>query len=575
MPVLNLLRTLDDSFSLNDVGSTLLEDLAKGLYQPKEVLREYIQNAVDAHRMWRNETGYEPEGPVQVEISGGKISIIDYGVGMNEHEIRKVKAIAVSKKRDAEVNLTGHKGVGIWAGLSYFETITLISTRVNSDKMYKLTIDFKKIVDSINENTNIGDALNPNYNIEEYIEDPTVHYTMVTLEGPIRATEFFTSSNEIKRSISEICPCKIDQTFVYHSEVSNWYSQQGFELYDIEVDGEQVFRTFPSNVMNFKTEIISINDSKVATCWYAVNKTNHKLESIGNQLTGFRIIQSGFTLGKQNLYSDENLQRYEILKVGGTLDWNVGEIHVVHRELRPNLDRNEFEESELTRQFIKKIREWYKNIEFQTRITSTERNILKKYSEIEVQIKAIKDKNDLATRIDLESLLLLSEQISNEEAKNERNKRKRDVGSEIFALRNTTPARRRLISEINVLITEIDTLLSQQTPRPNNESSLGQASEQNRSNTNSDEPNTNNGQTSYPVSTASAGTPQNTQTQSGSESNEVSDDDNGLGSKSIEIDVVFTFLDEVLNEELLEHLELKEKVIKKFKKLIKEVMADV
>ena len=43
-------RRLNDQFSIKDVGSTLLNHLAKGLYPADEVLREYVQNAIDAHR---------------------------------------------------------------------------------------------------------------------------------------------------------------------------------------------------------------------------------------------------------------------------------------------------------------------------------------------------------------------------------------------------------------------------------------------------------------------------------------------------------------------------------------------
>src|SRR5262245_27674746 len=108
-----LLRRIEDEFGIEDVGSTLLEDLAKGLYQPYEVIREYVQNAVDAHRLWFSKTGEDPKTAIQIEIQGDTITIIDNGVGMTEKEIKKVKSIAVSRKRDADVELTGHKGVGI------------------------------------------------------------------------------------------------------------------------------------------------------------------------------------------------------------------------------------------------------------------------------------------------------------------------------------------------------------------------------------------------------------------------------------------------------------------------------
>src|SRR5437588_11459980 len=88
MPAYKRYRLLDDRFGIEDVGSTLLDHLAKGLYPADEVLREYIQNAIDAHRMWKHETQTEPEGPIQIEIRGDRLSILDYGIGMFELTVR-------------------------------------------------------------------------------------------------------------------------------------------------------------------------------------------------------------------------------------------------------------------------------------------------------------------------------------------------------------------------------------------------------------------------------------------------------------------------------------------------------
>ena len=333
-------RRVDDSFSIDDVGSTLLEDLAKGLYIPEEVLREYIQNAIDAHRQWKNITGTEPEGAVQVEIRDEAISILDYGIGMDENDIKRVKAIAVSNKPISLVRLTGHKGVGIWAGLSYFDHITIKSTKRGVDHRYELTIWFKKIVESINDNTNIGQALNPNYEIYEYPDDTSYHYTIVTLYSPSRGKEIFLDEANVMKAINSICPCKIDPTFVYHSDLCNWYSANEFETYDIKVNGKIVYRTFPSNVTDFKTGTLTINDRPVAKYWHVINKRNGKLDEINDQLTGFRIIQNGFTLGEQNLYSKENMIGYDELKVGQLINWYVGEFHVILPDLRTDLRRN-------------------------------------------------------------------------------------------------------------------------------------------------------------------------------------------------------------------------------------------
>ena len=307
MPIQDRFITrLQDEFSLEDVGSTLLQDLAKGIYQPDEVIREYIQNAVDAHRLWKDETGTDPDGPIQIEIRGDIISIYDYGIGMAETEVRKVKSIAVSDKPMADVSLTGHKGVGIWAGLSYFDTLELYSTKRGVERGYRLTIHFKRIVDAIGQSVHIGEVLNPNYRIEEFEEAKDEHYTVVTLKNPIqpRSGDEFTNPNKFRDAVRRICPCEIDPTFVFHKEVTDWYSQQGFESFQIELDGIPVYRSFPSTVENFATSSITVNDIPVALYWRAINKSNRILSAKDDQLIGFRIIRNGFVLGKMNPYSE-------------------------------------------------------------------------------------------------------------------------------------------------------------------------------------------------------------------------------------------------------------------------------
>ena len=269
-------RRLNDQFSIKDVGSTLLNHLAKGLYPADEVLREYVQNAIDAHRLWRNEYHTEPDGPIQIEVRGDQLSILDYGVGMFEDEVRRVKSIAVTTKMDTDVLLTGHKGVGIWAGLSYFETLTLETTRRGSIKGYRLTIYFKRIVISISDRADIGEVMENNYFIDEYDEEINEHYTNITLDKPIRSDDWFTEPSKVRDAIRRICPCEIDPNFALYDKVVEWYNQHNFETFPIVVEGLPVYRSFPSSVEHFKTSTITVNDVEVAQYWQAVNKKKIK-----------------------------------------------------------------------------------------------------------------------------------------------------------------------------------------------------------------------------------------------------------------------------------------------------------
>jgi Histidine kinase-, DNA gyrase B-, and HSP90-like ATPase len=376
-------RRVPDQFSIKDVGSKLLDHLAKGLYPADEVLREYIQNAVDAHRIWLHDYHTEPEGPIQVEVRGDRLSILDYGIGMNEEEVRKVKSIAVTGKIDTDIPLTGHKGVGIWAGLSYFERLILETSRRGSTSGYRLTIYFKRIVNSIDDRYDIGEVMENNYFIDEFDEDYDEHYTSITLENPTRSYDWFTDASKVMDAIRRICPCEINPNFVFSDKVMEWYEQHNLEMFPIVVEGLPVFRLYPSSVEHFKVKPITVNDVVVAQCWYAVNKQNGRLKSTNDELTAFRMIQKGFTLGGENPYSDSKLPGYKQLTLGSAhyLEWHVGEIHIISDNLLPNLQRNQLEESEEARLFIHKLRDFYLFIEDQGRSLAQKRNAEEKLAE--------------------------------------------------------------------------------------------------------------------------------------------------------------------------------------------------
>ncbi|GEM_PF-3120842 len=446
---------LEDEFTIDDVGSTLLDDLAKGLYQPDEIIREYIQNAVDAHRLWKERTGFETEGPIQVEFrdNNNSISIFDYGIGMDESDIRKVKSIAVSKKHGEEVKLTGYKGVGIWAGFSYFKTLRLYSTKNGNDRGYLLQINFADIIDAINQEASIGEALNPNYSIDEFEEKTDEHFTEVSLINPVRSKGFFTDPEEVKNAIRKICPCELDETFHLHDEVVQWYEENDIDTYQIQVDGEFVYKSYPSNVKKFEEGVITLNDSPLAKYWRAVTQGNGILKPKDDQLVGFRVIQNGFVIGRTNLYDEKVRSGFDNISLASYLDWWIGEIYIELDDLRPNLRRDELEESEITRQFIKNLRSWYKELADETRIISYKTRYENKYSDFEKIIKELSEKDNLDAD-DKENLRQVLDQLKEHKNKFEKNRGKKNVKNKILALRDRDIKlqRRRLVNSIEKLL---------------------------------------------------------------------------------------------------------------------------
>ncbi len=445
------LGTLTDKFTIDDVGSSLLQELAQGLYTPPEVIREYIQNAVDAHRLWFAETGQKPTVPIRVQIRGKSITFFDGGIGMDDEEIRNVKSIAVSRKKASDVRLAGHKGVGIWAGLSYFKKLRLYSTKQGSKKAYELIINFDSIVSAIDEDKSIGDVLNPNYQIQIYESDPNEHGAVVTLSDPVRAEDDFVNEEPIANALKKICPCEIDPSFVFYNELLEWHNTHGLDLHKIYLNGEPVYKSFPSVVDNFTSDVLTINDRPVAHYWYAINKKNRILPSTNGELVGFRTSVEGFTIGETNLYSRGDYAGFaEIGKsISSRLDWYVGEFAVLDKDLRPNLQRREFETSEFSRQYIHRIRKWYEELDDKTRFTSAKRIVIDKYANMERILTRANIGNYEA------DLLGFLKELHNDGNKILEYRGNRNPPKEIQALKDQTSKRNILVKSIDGILTQL------------------------------------------------------------------------------------------------------------------------
>lgn len=365
------MQKIDDQFELSDIASSLLDELATGLYDPHEVIREYVQNAVDSHRLWEVKYGMEPEGPVQIELrDDGSLTIMDYGIGMNKEEILNVKSIGVSRKEENEATQTGYKGVGIWAGLSSFESIRIESSKKGNGKKFVLEIDFREITESIGDG-NMAEVLNPNYSTYFSEEDTDRHYTDVNLIRPTKNSSFFQDEEKVVEAVRKNCPCRLDSsTFGWYDKISEWYEDNGFEFFEILVNGKEVKRSYPSNIRKPIFEQITVDDKVVAKLWRAFTDSVGSINTTGNQLSGYRLFSKGFIVGGNNPYAEENINGLPSISSEPYVNWQVGEIFIVDDDISPKLQRDELESTTKSNSFKRKLRELYDKTYWRGRVIS-------------------------------------------------------------------------------------------------------------------------------------------------------------------------------------------------------------
>jgi HSP90 family molecular chaperone len=107
--------TYDLPIRRSHVGAEVWGIISGALHpNPLDVIREYIQNAVDG---WATE--------VCIEAHDGEVVILDNGIGMNLAGLDEAPTIAISRKRkDMKV---GFRGIGIHSSFSVYDRLESIT----------------------------------------------------------------------------------------------------------------------------------------------------------------------------------------------------------------------------------------------------------------------------------------------------------------------------------------------------------------------------------------------------------------------------------------------------------------
>src|SRR2546427_5497946 len=260
-------KQISDAFTIDDIGARLLANLARGIYSHEAVLREYVQNACDAYK----ELPILPDYPtINIRVvSEDTITIQDNGVGMDEQRIKDCKKIAVSPKAAFHGQMTGFRGIGIWAGFQECDRLEIETTMAGVPVRYRLRIDFAEIYKHVNEDINIKVLLDDRFRIDADDAPFDDHYTMVRLIGLHGNYRKLANADELRRIVSQNLPCKIDPTFEYAEHITKALHQvDGYQEFPILVEGGEVFKRFPSGLQEPRVETLKSDGEEYALCWY-------------------------------------------------------------------------------------------------------------------------------------------------------------------------------------------------------------------------------------------------------------------------------------------------------------------
>lgn len=358
-------------------GKFLLEILTRGMYSnPMHVYREYIQNSSDSIDK-AIEAGILQSADAEIHISidekGRSIIIRDNGLGI-PLDIARIKLMNVGVSDKDGITERGFRGIGRLGGLAYAEKVQFVTSAIGDSTRTIMTCDCIRMQQllqkSNNETSDIMETFKAISTFEEQPEDSNEHYFEVRLLGVPQESGLL-DEDDVIRYLSETAPIDFDsQQFPQARKIRDHFSEKGFPITCYKIlRGAR------------KKPIYKLYSRSLSTGKQGRTKTKdfvRDVEFIYKEASDGKPLYIGWLAitDFSGVISDESVQgirfrKGNILVGNGTTFANffpseghnanrmfAGEIHVLHDELVPNSQRDDFEPSTAYNEMRKSLSEW-------------------------------------------------------------------------------------------------------------------------------------------------------------------------------------------------------------------------
>lgn len=358
-------------------GKFLLEILTRGMYSnPMHVYREYIQNSSDSIDK-AIEAGILQSADAEIHISidekGRSIIIRDNGLGIPLN-ITRIKLMNVGVSDKDGITERGFRGIGRLGGLAYAEKVQFVTSAIGDSTRTIMTCDCIRMQQllqkSNNETSDIMETFKAISAFEEQPEDSNEHYFEVRLLGVPQESGLL-DEDDVIRYLSETAPIDFDsQQFPQARKIRDHFSEKGFPITCYKIlrgaRKKPIYKLYSRSLSTGKqgrtkakdyvrdVEFIykEASDGKpLYIGWLAITDFSGVISDESVQGIRFRkgniLVGSGTTFA--NFFPSEGHNANRMF---------AREIHVLHDELVPNSQRDDFEPSTAYNEMRKSLSEW-------------------------------------------------------------------------------------------------------------------------------------------------------------------------------------------------------------------------
>ena len=428
-------------------GKFLLEILTKGMYSnPMHIYREYIQNSSDSIDK-AIELGVlqmaEAEIHIFIDDKERNIVIGDNGLGI-PLDLAKVKLMNVGASDKDGVTERGFRGIGRLGGLAYAEKVQFITSAVGDSAKTIMTCDCVRMQQllqkSNNETSDIMETFKAISAFEEQPEEAEKHYFEVRLLGVPKESGLL-DEDSVTRYLAETAPIDFDsQQFSHARKIREHFEGKGFPIpcYKILRGARRkpIYKPYSRSMSTGKQERTKTKDyvrdvefiyheasdgKPLYIGWLAITDFSGIISDESVRGIRFRkgniLVGNGTTFAKFFPSEGHNANRMF-----------AGEIHVLHDELVPNSQRDDFEPSTVYNEMSKTLAEWAGTINKKYRrgtseATSALRN-LTKLNEEQRELEEKIDSGAITSDERREQIAERLEKIARTRAKEEKTVRK-------------------------------------------------------------------------------------------------------------------------------------------------------